>query len=295
MKLIRPLLAALFGLILSACSNTGDQQPLKIVTNSWIGYAPLYYAREKGHLAPLGIKLVTVVSLGESLQLYRSGVADAFTGTQYEFSQAYSRDPSLTPIILFDRSNGGDLVMGNRSIEELKGYSGTVDAYLEVDSVNSLMLKDFLASHALQDLDINYINQDQARISTLQAERLEKPTLVVTYFPYNQALQQQGFRELASTRNNPKLLVVDALYTAQPILSSHRAQLQQLKQRIDEAIEVSRRDPKAFYEVVAEFLDNPGYEAFEQGLKDIVWINRNRNPALEHRLREADFPTGDLL
>jgi len=195
----------------------------------------------------------------------------------------------------FDRSNGGDLVMGNRSIEELKGYSGPVDAYLEVDSVNSLILKDFLASNTLQGLDINYINQDQARISTLRAERQKKPTLVVTYFPYNQVLQQQGFRELASTRNNPKLLVVDALYTAQPILSSHRPQLQQLKQRIDEAIEVSRRDPKAFYEVVAEFLDNPGYDAFEQGLEDIVWINRERDPTLEKRLREADFPTGDLL
>ena len=157
------------------------------------------------------------------------------------------------------------------------------------------MLKDFLASHALPNLDINYINQDQARISTLQANQLKRPSLVVTYFPYNQTLQQQGFRELASTRNNPKLLVVDGLYTAQPILSSHRAQLQQLKQRIDEAIEISQRDPKAFYEVVAEFLDNPGYEAFEQGLKGIVWINRERNPALEHRLREEDFPTGDLL
>ncbi len=282
-------------LFLLSCERTAPAPDLKIVTNSWIGYAPLYYARQQGQLESLGIKLVTVVSLGESLQLYRSGVAEGFTGTQYEFNQAYQRDPSLTPVILFDRSNGGDLVMGNRSIEQLRSDSGPIDAYLEMDSVNTAVLADFLKSNGLDAARIRFINQDQGRISTLKAAGLARPTLVVTYFPFNQPLQKQGFRELASTRDNIGLLVVDALYTSQSTLKRHREQLEALKQRVDEAIELAQRDPEAFYAVVADFLGNPGLQAFRDGLEDIVWINRQRSPELQQRLQEAGFPTGDLL
>jgi len=293
--MIRTFSILFFSVLLLSCESNPAPPSLKIVTNSWIGYAPLYYARQQGQLDDLGIKLVTVVSLGESLQLYRSGVAGAFTGTQYEFAEAYARDPSLTPVILFDRSNGGDLVMGNRTLAELRALDEPVDAYLELGSVNALVLQDFLEANGLGGLEIRYINQDQGRISTLQADQLERPTLITTYFPYNQALEKQGFTELASTRDNIRILVIDALYTSQAMLSQHKEQLQALKQLVDAAIEVAMRDPEAFYAVVADFLGRPGPEAFRAGLDDIEWINQQRDPELDRRLREAGFPTGDLL
>jgi len=293
--MMRLLFAFCLSVLLQACERAPQPPDLKIVTNSWIGYAPLYYIRQKGQLDSLGIKLVTVVSLGESLQLYRSGVAGAFTGTQYEFAEAYARDPSLTPVILFDRSNGGDLVMGNRTIAEFQALDEPVDVYLEVGSVNSLVLQDFLKAYGLGGLTLRYINQDQGRISTLQAKELERPTLITTYFPYNLTLEQHGFRELASTRDNIQLLVIDALYTSQAVLMQHKEQLRQLKGLVDQAIEIARRDPEGFYPVVADFLGRPGLEAFKAGMEDIVWINRSRAPELESRLREAGFPTEDLL
>jgi len=85
-------------IFLFACSPT-EKPPLKIVTNSWIGYSPLYYARQKGILESHNINLVNVVSLGEARQLYESGVAMAFTGTQYEFFQSYQSDHSLMPVM----------------------------------------------------------------------------------------------------------------------------------------------------------------------------------------------------
>jgi len=250
---------------------------------------------KRGNLNRWASSWSPVVSLGESLQLYRSGVTEAFTGTQFEFGEAYARDPSLTPVMLFDRSNGGDQVMGNRSLDQLRRVREPVDAYLEVGSVNTLVLRDFLRSQGLERLDIRYINQDQGRISTLDARMLQNPSLVVTYFPYNQSLEDKGFIELASTRNDTDLLVIDALYTAQPILKSHREQLQQLKRKVDAVIEVAQRDPEAFYAVVADFLGNPGLEAFREGLNGIEWINRPLDEHLEHRLREQGFPTGNLL
>ena len=281
--------------LLSIACTPAEKPTLKIVTNSWIGYSPLYYARQKGMLDALNIKLVNVVSLGESRQLYESGVAMAFTGTQYEFFQSYQKDHSLMPVIMFDRSNGGDMVMSNRSIDELKASQQTLQAYLEMDSVNLVVLKDFLLQNGLVDKPVNYHNKDQAEISTLNNHDDSPPIIIATYIPYNLTLQKNGFRELASTRNNPGLLVIDALYTSQQVFKQHKEQFVALKKIVDQSIASIKQDPRDYYEQVKSFIEDPGYEEFLSGLNDIAWINRAMDPAIEEHLKKSGFPVRDLL
>lgn len=281
--------------LLSIACTPAEKPTLKIVTNSWIGYSPLFYARQKGMLDALNIKLVNVVSLGESRQLYESGVAMAFTGTQYEFFQSYQKDHSLMPVIMFDRSNGGDMVMSNRSIDELKASQQTLQAYLEMDSVNLVVLKDFLLQNGLVDKPVNYHNKDQAEISTLNNHDDSPPIIIATYIPYNLTLQKNGFRELASTRNNPDLLVIDALYTSQQVFKQHKEQFVALKKIVDQSIASIKHDPRDYYEQVKSFIEDPGYEEFLSGLNDIAWINRAMDPAIEEHLKKSGFPVRDLL
>ena len=138
-----------------SCSSDYDKK-LKISATTWIGYTPLFYAKEKGWLKELNIKLLNVSSLSENMYLYKAGNSDAYVGTQYEYDLLSQEDKSLIPIIMLDRSHGGDMVMSNMSIQELKDTSKTVDAYLEMDSVNNTMLKDFIKSYKLESKTINY-------------------------------------------------------------------------------------------------------------------------------------------
>ena len=294
MKFVWRVVLLVWVLLLAACTSS-EESPLKIVTNSWIGYSPLYYARQKGLLEPLNIKLVNVVSLGESRQLYETGIAMAFTGTQYEFFQSYKKDNSLMPVIMFDRSNGGDMVLSNRSIEQLKNSDQTLHAYLEMDSVNLVLLKDFLLQQGLTDKKINYHNLDQAEISALSNSADAPPIIIITYIPYNLELQQQGFSELASTRDNPDLLIIDALYTSQKIFKQHKQQFLALKKVIDESIAMIERDPKDYYERVKSFIEDPGYQQFLASLKDISWINQSMPASVKEHLKRSGFPVRDLL
>jgi len=141
----------LFILILSftSCFSPYDK-PLKISATTWIGYTPLFYAKEKGWLAPLNIKITNVVSLSENMALYKSGNFDAYVGTQYEYSVLSPKDTSLHPVMMFDRSYGGDIVMGNVFINNLKNTNAVIDIYLEIDSVNSTIIKDFLKIYKLE-------------------------------------------------------------------------------------------------------------------------------------------------
>ena len=114
------------------------KEPLVISTTSWIGYTPLLYAKESGWLEGKNIKLLHVTSLSENLSLFKAGNAEAFSATQYEYNRAKLKEPSLVAITLFDRSNGGDLIMSNDSLEEITQNDRDIDVYLEMDSVNGL-------------------------------------------------------------------------------------------------------------------------------------------------------------
>lgn len=80
----------------------------------------MFYAREKGLLDKLNIQLLSVVSLSESLHTYKSKHADIFLGTQYEYQETFKRDNQVVPIMLLNKSDGGDVVMSNLTLEEIK-------------------------------------------------------------------------------------------------------------------------------------------------------------------------------
>ena len=290
LKKIIILIATL--LLLTSCFSDYDKR-LKISATTWIGYIPLFYAKEKGWLKPLNIKLLHVSSLAENMYLYRAGNSDAYVGTQYEYSILSQDMKSLTPIMMFDRSDGGDLVMSNLSIEELQNTTTQIDAYLELDSINNTILKDFLAKYNLEDKNINYINKDQTQIKLLNASM--KPTIVVTYIPYNLSLEKQGFKELASTKDSLDLLVVDAMFTKTEVFNEHEKQFLELKKLVDKSIDAIKQNPREVYETVKPYILDMSYDDFTHSLGDIIWINKDVSRELKMRMNETNFPTRDLI
>jgi len=279
--------------LLTSCSSE-KQEKLEISTTTWISYSPLFYAKEKGWLKPLNIKLMHVSSLSENMYLYQAGNADAYVGTQYEYNMLIKKEPSLIPVMLFDRSNGGDVVMSNLSIEELQKSTEPINAYLEMDSVNSTLLEDFIQNYNLHEKQINYINRDQTSISTLSSSTV-KNAIIVTYIPYDIELNKHGFKSIASTKDNLNLLVIDAMFTTEKTFSKHQKQFSELKKLVDRAVDVLEKNPREFYKMVKPYLLELNYEEFIQSTQDIEWINKNISPELKQRMKESHFPTIGLI
>lgn len=279
-------------LFLNSCSLENEKK-LKISTTTWIGYTPLYYAKEKGWLEPLNIKLLNVVSLSENMYLYKAGNSDAYVGTQYEYNILVKKIDSLIPIMLFDKSNGGDVILGNISIEDIKNATQSIDVYLEMDSINSILFEEFIKFHHIEDKNFNYINKDQAYISRLK--NLENSSIIVTYTPYNVFLEKNGFKELSSTKNNLDLLVVDGMFTTKQTFNENKKAFIELKKSINNALTNLEKDPKEFYETVKAYLPDTTYEDFLKSLDDIVWINKNTPEKIVEKLNNNNFPTRELI
>jgi len=282
----------LFSLLLSSCTHEKQtEKPLTISTNSWIGYTPLFYAQEKGYLKENNIKLVVNVSLAEAAELYSVGKADMLTTTQHEY-YAFKKEFDLVPVILLDRSNGGDMILSNKSIDELL-QAEEITAYLEIDSINAEILKDFLKLYNIPLSKLHMINKDQAQIEDIQLPK-DQTVLIVTYVPYNIALQKRGFQVLASTKDINSIIVIDSLCCSKNLYEKRFTDLKKLKKIIDRSVDELMQDKKASYLLVKKYLGDLNYKEYIESLETIAWINKPSKELLE-RIKPLGYESRYIL
>ena len=281
-------------MMISSCSSLKDEKPIVVSTNAWIGYSPLFYAREMGWLKEANVELLSVVSLGENMHLYSSGASDVFTGTQHEFNKQRDEHPDLIPIMLFDQSNGGDAVMSNRTIEQLQKSTDEIEVYLEMDSINEELLKYFLNKNNISEDKLARKSRVQDEIQLLKNTDQSPPMIIVTYDPYNMTLAKNGFKEVASTKKND-LFVVDAMYVSSKMYYDKKENFEKLNAIMEGSIAALQKNPKEFYQKVKPYLENPTYAEFTHMLGNIKWIHQKPSPQLQQQMEEIQFPTKDIM
>lgn len=271
-------------LALGGCSDR-SRKPLAVSCNAWIGYTPFLYMHEAGWLTDRPVRIVPVVSLLESVKLMESGVVDAIGGTQQEFRHL-RRTMTVTPQMLLDRSLGADAVFANRPANALDARG--VDVYLEVGSVNELLLDLFVRKFDLNASNWRKVNKDQFDISRLPMQ--QTPTVIVTYEPYLEDVERNGYVQVASS-NDPELFIVDMLIARQGVDPDAVALLRTLYAR---AVDVLLRDPRGYYERIKGYLDGQSYGDFTAGLAHVAWLHGTPEPAVLNALNAQDLPVEAL-
>ena len=277
-------------LIAIGCSLS-TPQPLRISTNLWIGYSPLFYIQQKGWLKEHNIEIVTLVSLSENMQMYESGFVNAFTGTQYEFEQMRENTPDLEPAILLDRSLGGDIIMGNRDIETLQKEK-KINVYLEIDSVNKVLLESFTELYGIDASLLHLFNKDSDESSKLAMQ--EEPTLIITYTPYDMLLKKNGYQVLDTTKNM-HLFVIDALYADANTREVYAEELAVLNQLIAKALDRLKKDPDEYFSAIRVFFKYQDKHTFLKALGSIQWVYDDRSLELMKQLEAHQIPTQNIL
>jgi NitT/TauT family transport system substrate-binding protein len=277
-------------LLLTGCVEK-TEKPIAIATNEWIGYTPLFLAASEHKLQPLGFKLITSVSLAQASEIFTVGKADVVTTTQHECN-LLKQHTDVKPFSLLDISNGGDMILANRTVPELS-TSGTVTVYLEKDSINSELFTQFIENNHLPRDHFRLIDRDQSAISAISYDK-NIPVLIVTYAPYNYALTRKGFFEIASTRVMTQLIVVDALCTRTNRYEENKPKFVALKRLIDANIERIKKEPESVYEQVKSYLGNLSYQEFKEALSLIKWVNKPSENTLDS-IEEIGYKRSDIL
>ncbi|MBF0463769.1 MAG: ABC transporter substrate-binding protein [Nitrospirae bacterium] len=114
-------LCVLFLILLWGC--TRDTQPLRVGTNVWPGYEPLYLARELKYFDN-NILLVEYSSASDVIRGFRYNAIDAAALTMDEALLLIKDGYDITVVLAMDISSGGDVILGRSGLNKLSDIKG---------------------------------------------------------------------------------------------------------------------------------------------------------------------------
>jgi NitT/TauT family transport system substrate-binding protein len=152
-----PALAVAAGLAFAASFSPAEAaEKLTIAHSTWVGYGPLYIARDEGFFKEEGldVELIVMEDVKTRMPALAAGRIDVAVTTIDTVLGFTSADHPLTYLFALDDSAGGDGVVVDKSIKSIADLKGKTVAYTE-GSVSqfflSVLLKD--AGLSLKDIE----------------------------------------------------------------------------------------------------------------------------------------------
>ncbi|MCS7171068.1 MAG: ABC transporter substrate-binding protein [Aquificaceae bacterium] len=191
------------------------RQSIKVGTNFWHGYEILYLARSLGHL-PDNVKLVEFNTTSEVKRSYRNGLINAMALTIDEALRLLADGHQIRVIMVFDISEGADVVIARENIEDPQDLKGKRIG-VEQTALGAYMLYRFLENKGLkqEDVEVKVLELHEHYNAFVKGD----VDLVITFEPEKSKILKEGGHVIFSSRDIPgeivDVLVVDASLTKQ--------------------------------------------------------------------------------
>jgi len=118
------LLSAGLLLMLTACTSAPPPE-IRLATNVWPGYEPLYLARSLGLFNKTGIRLIEYPSSTGTMRALKDGSIEAGALTLDEVLTLLEDKVDLSVVLLLDESHGADAVVARPGINGLSDLRGS--------------------------------------------------------------------------------------------------------------------------------------------------------------------------
>ena len=232
-----PLILLLLLTTISACSPA-PEPPLRLGSNVWPGYEPLYLARSLGYYDNSPIKLVELSSASEVMHAMRNHTLEAAALTLDEAITLMADGIKLKFILVFDFSDGGDALLGKSTITTLKDLKGRRVA-VENSATGAVLLDAALQEAGLKPTDIDIVSCTVDRHLTC----FQSVDAIVTFEPARTKLLAEGAHILFDSRQIPTR-IVDVLVVLDEAAQHNPETLKQLVRGYFQALTYIRQQPE---------------------------------------------------
>lgn len=233
------LLAALLLLNLASCSTT-DTTLMRIGTNLWIGYEPLYLAADQQQWPAAELRLIEYPSATEVLRAFRNHTLEAASLTLDEVLLLRQSDIPVQVVLVHDISDGADVIVARPEIDSFKALRGRRIA-VESGALGAFVLTRALSLYqmSIADVEVHHLPIDRHQASYLAGE----VDAAVTFEPVRTKLLNAGAVERFSSREIPGE-IVDVLVVHQAFIDEHPQQVRRLVNGWFEAIDHLQQKPE---------------------------------------------------
>jgi NitT/TauT family transport system substrate-binding protein len=238
--------AAVVALLLAAaCTSTPE--PLRLGSNVWPGYEPLFVARALGFYPARTVELVNFPSAAEVMRAYRQGSLDIAATTADEALSVVATQPDQRIVLVCDFSKGADVLLARfefGSVRELRGRR----IGFEPNALGAYMLTRALEVSGLGVRDVIAV--------PVQLEDHERAfssgsvDAIVTFEPRRTRLLAAGARQLFDSAQIPGE-VVDVLLARRQLVEANNPALRNLIAGWFRALDYLKSQPDDFARRVA--------------------------------------------
>src|SRR5579864_2684839 len=241
------------GFVVLSCKSRQSQteQPhLTISLNSWIGWAPLYLAQEKGIFKKDGVSvdLTRIEDTGARKATMIAGKVDGYATSLDNFQLDSTEGVPGKIVMLFDESYGADGIVAKNSIRNVSDLKGKSVAF-QPGLPSHFLLLQVLQDGGLTYKDIKPVDMDADKAGpAFIAGTLDA---AVTWEPWLTKASQSGHGHiLVSTREKPGV-IVDALAFRNDVLSAKKQGVLAIVQAWFDALQYWKEHPQESEAIMA--------------------------------------------
>lgn len=223
---------------------------LRIGTNVWTGYAPLYLAQQLDWLEPDSYKLIDFPSASDAIRAFRNDLLDIAAVTLDEALILLHSGVDVEILLVMDVSHGADALIAQPRINHIDGLIEKTVA-VEPSAVGTYFFNRFLQINPQLKGKITVLPAAVDTHTNLFISN--KADAVVTFDPVRANLLEQGGNLLFDSRqiNNE---IIDVLVVKKGLFQTHSEELTQLKSIWFETIDYIGQKPIVASQLLSNFL-----------------------------------------
>ena len=217
-------------------------ETLLIGHSTWVGYGPLFLARDKRYFEEAGVNVELRTFEDPKTRFFAlvSGKLDGIATTLDTASLYWSTEHPFRSVLGLDDSKGGDGIVAVDTIKSIKDLRGKRVAYNK-GSVSHFFLSVLLRQNGLTEKDIQSIQMQQDDAGA--AFVAHKVDAAVTWEPWlSRAKKTPGGHILVDSSSTPGL-IVDILLFRSDVIKNHPAAVKGAVQGWFKAVDYWKHNP----------------------------------------------------
>lgn len=277
MRKVAWLLAGVL-LVSLAASGVAAAEPLKIRYSIWVGYGPLFLAREKGYFKDekVEVELVNVEDPKEGFFAMSAGRLHGVVSTIDTMVLYLKTGKEFQYVLALDDSAGGDGIVARREIKSIKDLKGKKVAVNE-GSVSQFFLNVLLREAGMSQKDVQVVNMKQGDAGA--AFVAEKVDAAVTWEPWLSKGKAAPHGHILVDSSKTPGLITDVLIFRRDVIEKRAREIQGVVNAWNRAVAYWEKNPAESNEIMAkavgDWLKDP--KVFADVLTGVKFYNQAGN------------------